>query len=86
MTTTVAALVGRTALAGLLCAALAACGSTRAGQAAGPAPAASPGKETCGVGAATEEQPGGTAGPPTDQETGAYAGPPTDEDTGTPGP
>ncbi|MEV6954474.1 hypothetical protein [Streptomyces sp. NPDC051183] len=92
MTTTAVSLAGRTVLAGLLCAALAACGTTQAGQAAGPAPVPGPAKETCGLGAGagasaspdvpTEEQTGGYAGPPTDQETGGYAGPPTDQETG----
>ncbi|MFD9301369.1 hypothetical protein ACFWCB_01505 [Streptomyces sp. NPDC060048] len=87
---------GRTALAGfagLLCAVLAACGTVRAGEAAGPAPAAAPSPRICDLdgpthgataapGIPTDEETGAHAGPPTDGETGAYAGPPTDEETG----
>nr|WSX48227.1 hypothetical protein OG409_04215 [Streptomyces sp. NBC_00974] len=99
MTATTASPRGRVALValvGLLCVALAACGTVRAGEAAGPAPATPPAPEVCdldgtrggGSGTAapdipTEDQTGGYAGPPTDQETGAYAGPPTDGETGT---
>ncbi|MBT2448869.1 hypothetical protein J7F03_17580 [Streptomyces sp. ISL-43] len=100
MKKTAASATGRTALAGLaglLCAVLAACGTVRAGEAAGPAPAAAPSPEICdldgptdggpGAGTATPDIPtdqetGAYAGPPTDQETGAYAGPPTDQETG----
>ncbi|MGW6685273.1 hypothetical protein [Streptomyces sp. NPDC054961] len=98
MTATTASPKGRVALAtlaGLLCAALTACGTVRAGEAAGPAPAATPAPEVCdldgtrgqGSGTAapdlpTEDQTGGYAGPPTDQETGPYTGPPTDGETG----
>ncbi|MFJ6793424.1 hypothetical protein [Streptomyces sp. NPDC091268] len=92
MTTTMALPAVRAALAGLLCAALAACGTTRADGAAGPAPAASTGTRSC----APDQGPGappdvpthedtGTPGPPTDEDTGT-PGPPTDQDTGTPGP
>ncbi|WP_327280148.1 MULTISPECIES: hypothetical protein [unclassified Streptomyces] len=80
----------RAAVAGLLCAVLAACGTRHAGEAAAP-PA--PVKETCGLDRTTgggtglpdpptEEQGGANAGPPTDEETGGYAGPPTDQETG----
>lgn len=100
MTTTEVSRAGRTALAGLtvlLCGALAACGTVRSGEAAGPAaPAAASATEHCdldgtaGAGGSTatpdiptEEQTGGYAGPPTDEEAGGPAGPPTDEETGT---
>ncbi|WP_158709992.1 hypothetical protein [Streptomyces katrae] len=91
MTRTAVSMAGRAAVAGLLCAVLAACGTRHAGEAAAP-PA--PVQETCGLDRTTggggtglpdpptEEQGGGYAGPPTDQETGSYAGPPTDEETG----
>ncbi|MFJ3204325.1 hypothetical protein [Streptomyces sp. NPDC086989] len=90
MTRTAVAVAGRVAVAGLLCAVLAACGTRHAGEAAAP-PA--PVQETCGLDRTTgggtglpdpptEEQGGGYAGPPTDQETGGYAGPPTDQETG----
>ncbi|MFE2146772.1 hypothetical protein ACFXA3_34465 [Streptomyces sp. NPDC059456] len=90
MTRTAVAVAGRAAVAGLLCAVLAACGTRHAGEAAAP-PA--PVQETCGLDRTTgggtglpdpptEEQGGGHAGPPTDQETGGYAGPPTDQETG----
>ncbi|MFE1416629.1 hypothetical protein ACFW6F_38425 [Streptomyces sp. NPDC058746] len=75
---------GRALAAGLLCAVLAACGTGRAGQAAGPAPVPSLTPEKCALDVPTEEQTGGYAGPPTDEDTGAPAGPPTDEDTGAP--
>ncbi|MEV0411193.1 hypothetical protein AB0I68_10405 [Streptomyces sp. NPDC050448] len=90
MTTTAVSVAGRAAVAGLLCAVLAACGTRHAGEAAArPAPV----KETCGLDRTTgggiglpdpptEEEGGGYAGPPTDQETGGYAGPPTDQETG----
>ncbi|MFE6844902.1 hypothetical protein [Streptomyces sp. NPDC057686] len=92
MTRTAVSVAGRAAVAGLLCAVLAACGTRHAGEAAAP-PA--PPKETCGLDRTTggggtglpdpptEEQGGGYAGPPTDQETGSYAGPPTDQGTGS---
>ncbi|MGR4878409.1 hypothetical protein ACIPUC_03100 [Streptomyces sp. LARHCF249] len=73
---------GRVVVAVLLCAVLAACGSTGAGQAAGPAPVPSLTPQKCALDVPTEEQTGGYAGPPTDQETGGYAGPPTDQETG----
>ncbi|MFE5540996.1 hypothetical protein ACFQ78_35425 [Streptomyces sp. NPDC056519] len=96
--TGVAVVAGRALGAGLLCAALAACGTRHAGaEAAAPPPVpAAPAKETCGLdrttgGAGTglpdpptEEETGGYAGPPTDEETGSsHAGPPTDEETGS---
>ncbi|MFD5142706.1 hypothetical protein [Streptomyces sp. NPDC058401] len=91
MTTTAASRTGRTALAGLvtvlLCAGLAACGTVRAGEAAGPAaPVAVPGPERCDLEGAegTDAGPGGsTAAPdvPTEEQTGGYAGPPTDGET-----
>ncbi|MET9467136.1 hypothetical protein ABZY44_20495 [Streptomyces sp. NPDC006544] len=98
MTATAAAPRGHlalAALAGLLCAALTACGTVRAGEAAGPAPVTTPAPYVCdldrttGGGSGTvapdlptEDQTGGYAGPPTDQETGPHAGPPTDGETG----
>ncbi|MET9573857.1 hypothetical protein ACFYNW_05635 [Streptomyces virginiae] len=82
MTRTAVSVTGRVVVAGLLCAVLAGCGTTRAGQAAPQAgvPALAP--ADCGADLTTEEDPGGYAGPPTDEETGGYAGPPTDEETG----
>ncbi|MFG2874799.1 hypothetical protein ACGFYU_07270 [Streptomyces sp. NPDC048337] len=77
---------GRAVVAGLLCALLAACGTTRAGQSAGPAPVPTLTPTNCGLDHTTDETTdeggGGHAGPPTDEETGGYAGPPTDEETG----
>lgn len=85
---------GRVVVAGLLCAVLAGCGTTRAGQAAPPAGVPTLAPADCDVDVTTDEDPGGYAGPPTDEDTGApagpptgeetasYAGPPTDEDTG----
>ncbi|MEU6294237.1 hypothetical protein [Streptomyces erythrochromogenes] len=77
---------GRVVVAGLLCAVLAGCGTTRAGQAAPPAgvPVPVPAPADCGTDVTTDEDHGGYAGPPTEEDTGAPAGPPTDEDTGTP--
>lgn len=83
---------GRTALAGmaaLLCATLAACGTIRAGEAAGPAPVAAPSPEICDLDrTAGGGTGGGTATPdiPTEEQTGGYAGPPTDQETGPPDP
>ncbi|MFE2283543.1 hypothetical protein ACFXDJ_05130 [Streptomyces sp. NPDC059443] len=101
MTKTAVSRTGRTALAGLaalLCATLAACGTVRAGEAAGPAPAAKPSPEICdldrtaggggGTGTATGKA-AATATPdiPTEEQTGSsYAGPPTDQQTGPPDP
>ncbi|WP_405526261.1 hypothetical protein OG592_02120 [Streptomyces avidinii] len=83
MTKTARSVTGRVMVAGLLCAALAACGTTRAGrQAAPPAGVPTVAPADCGPDVPTDEGSGGNAGPPTDQETGAYAGPPTDEETG----
>ncbi|KOU82170.1 hypothetical protein ADK94_24745 [Streptomyces sp. XY593] len=83
MTKTAVSVTGRVVVAGLLCAVLAGCGTTRAGQEATPqagVPTLAP--ADCGADLTTDEDPGGHAGPPTDEETGAYAGPPTDEETG----
>ncbi|GGY87576.1 hypothetical protein GCM10010343_10820 [Streptomyces avidinii] len=80
---TARSLTGRVTVAGLLCAALAACGTTQAARLAAPPaglPAVAP--ADCGRDVPTDEGTGGNAGPPTDQETGGYAGPPTDEETG----
>ncbi|WP_405420473.1 hypothetical protein [Streptomyces erythrochromogenes] len=74
----------RVVVAGLLCAVLAGCGTTRAGQAAPPAGAPASAPADCDRDVTTDEGPGGYAGPPTDEDTGAPAGPPTDEDTGAP--
>ncbi|MFE5722472.1 hypothetical protein [Streptomyces erythrochromogenes] len=74
----------RVVVAGLLCAVLAGCGTTRAGQAAPPAGVPTLAPADCDLDVATDEAPGGYAGPPTDEDTGAPAGPPTDEDTGAP--
>ncbi|MCX5402723.1 hypothetical protein OHA37_02345 [Streptomyces sp. NBC_00335] len=91
MTTTEVSRTGRTALAGLavlLCAGLAACGTVRAGEAAGPAaPVAAPGPERCDLYGTTGTDAGAggaTAAPdvPTEERTGGYADPPTDEETG----
>ncbi|MFJ7589238.1 hypothetical protein ACIQZO_18025 [Streptomyces sp. NPDC097617] len=83
MTKTARSVTGRVMVAGLLCAALAACGTTRAGQQSAP-PAGVPtlAPADCDLDVTTDEGSGGNAGPPTDQETGGYAGPPTDEETG----
>lgn len=100
MKATGVALAGRTALAVTVCAVLAACGTVRQGEAAGPAPVPTLSPEICdldrttgggsGTGAATpyiptEEQTGGYAGPPTDQDDG-IPDPPTDQDDGIPDP
>ncbi|MFB6522161.1 hypothetical protein [Streptomyces sp. NPDC056401] len=91
MTTTAVSRTGRTAFAGLavlLCAGLAACGTVRAGEAAGPAaPVTAPGPERCDLDGTTGTDAGaaGTAAAPdvpTEEQTGGYAGPPTDEETG----
>ncbi|MER5486745.1 hypothetical protein ABT024_26550 [Streptomyces sp. NPDC002812] len=91
MTKTAVSRSGRTAFAGLavlLCAGLAACGTVRAGEAAGPAaPVAAPGPERCDLDGTTGTDAGAagaTAAPdiPTEEQTGGYAGPPTDEETG----
>ncbi|MFJ6780416.1 hypothetical protein [Streptomyces yangpuensis] len=84
MAKTAVSVTGRVVVAGLVCAVLAGCGTTRAGQAAQPAgvPASAP--ADCDRDVTTDEGPGGYAGPPTDEDTGAPAGPPTDEDTGAP--
>ncbi|MGW6984220.1 hypothetical protein ACWGE1_33045 [Streptomyces sp. NPDC054932] len=74
--------IGRLVVAGLLCTALAACGTTRAGQAAPPAGVSTLVPAECDLDVPTDEQTGAYAGPPTDEETGAYAGPPTDQETG----
>ncbi|MEU7729274.1 hypothetical protein AB0B78_29165 [Streptomyces sp. NPDC040724] len=84
MTIAAGSVTGRVMVAGLLCAVLAGCGTTRAGQAAPPAGVPTLAPAECGLDVPTDESTGGDAGPPTDQETGAYAGPPTDEDTGAP--
>ncbi|MBT2478959.1 hypothetical protein [Streptomyces sp. ISL-94] len=77
---------GRVAPALLLCALLAACGTTTGGQPAGPAPVPALTPTDCGLDHTTDETTdegsGAYAGPPTDQETGGYAGPPTDQETG----
>ncbi|WP_328302888.1 hypothetical protein OG389_34220 [Streptomyces sp. NBC_00435] len=92
MTTNAVSRAGRTVLAGLtvlLCGALAACGTVRAGEAAGPAaPTVSPGPEQCDLDGATGtgDGAGGSTGAPdipTEEQTGGYAGPPTDEETGS---
>ncbi|MDJ0383071.1 hypothetical protein [Streptomyces sp. G-G2] len=87
---------GRVIAAGLLCAALAACGAARSG----PGGHTSSAPPSCGPGTATDDdgtappdpptdQEGGDPGPPTDEEpatdteTGG-ADPPTDQDTGAP--
>lgn len=83
MTKTAVSVTGRLVVAGLMCAALAACGTTRAGQAAPPAggvPVLA--QAECDLDVPTDQETGGYAGPPTDQETGGYAGPPTDQETG----
>ncbi|MFE6909850.1 hypothetical protein [Streptomyces erythrochromogenes] len=86
MTKNAVSVAGRVVVAGLLCAVLAGCGTTRAGQAAPPAGVPVPAPADCGTDvttdATTDEDHGGYAGPPTDEETGAPAGPPTDEETG----
>ncbi|GAA2650347.1 hypothetical protein GCM10010425_73480 [Streptomyces spororaveus] len=82
MTKTAVSVTGRLVVAGLLCAALAGCGTTRTGQAAPPAGVPTLVRAECDLDVPTDEETGGYAGPPTDQETGAYAGPPTDEETG----
>ncbi|MCX5300770.1 hypothetical protein OG898_30630 [Streptomyces sp. NBC_00193] len=91
MTKTAVSRSGRTAFAGLavlLCAGLAACGTVRAGEAAGPAaPVAAPGPERCDLDGTTGTDAGAagaTVAPdiPTEEQTGGYAGPPTDEETG----
>ncbi|MFF3723626.1 hypothetical protein ACFYYM_14840 [Streptomyces erythrochromogenes] len=73
----------RVVVAGLLCAVLAGCGTTRAGQAAPPAGVPTLAPADCDLDVTTDEAPGGYAGPPTDEDTGAPAGPPTDEETGS---
>ncbi|KOU74103.1 hypothetical protein ADK93_20480 [Streptomyces sp. XY58] len=82
MTKTAVSVTGRVVVAGLLCAVLAGCGTTRAGQAAPRAGAPTLAPADCGADLTTDEGAGGHAGPPTDEETGGYAGPPTDEETG----
>ncbi|MET9885413.1 hypothetical protein ABZZ20_20210, partial [Streptomyces sp. NPDC006430] len=82
MATTAVPMAGRAAVAGLLCAVLAACGTRPAGGVAVP-PA--PVEQTCGLDRTTGGGSGGSAGEPTDQETGS-AGPPTDQETGSAGP
>ncbi|MFC9585161.1 hypothetical protein ACFVJ8_20340 [Streptomyces yangpuensis] len=82
MAKTAVAVTGRVVVAGLLCAVLAGCGTTRAGQAAQPAGAPASAPADCDRDVTTDEGPGGYAGPPTDEDTGAPAGPPTDEQTG----
>ncbi|MFG2987849.1 hypothetical protein ACGFZK_00740 [Streptomyces sp. NPDC048257] len=82
MMKTARSVTGRVVVAGFLCAALAACGTTRAGQAAPPAGVPTLAPADCDLDPPTDEGSGSNAGPPTDQETGAYAGPPTDEETG----
>ncbi|WP_329403341.1 hypothetical protein OG523_03325 [Streptomyces virginiae] len=82
MTKTAVSVTGRLVVAGLLCAALAACGTTRAGEVAAPADVPTLTSAECDLDVPTEEETGGYAGPPTDQETGGYAGPPTDQETG----
>ncbi|MER7730585.1 hypothetical protein ABTX80_06840 [Streptomyces erythrochromogenes] len=84
MTKNAVSAAGRVMVAGLLCAVLAGCGTTPAGQAAPPAGVPTPAPADCGTDVTTDEGHGGYAGPPTDEETGGYAGPPTDEDTGAP--
>ncbi|MEU4733343.1 hypothetical protein [Streptomyces sp. NPDC023588] len=88
MTMTAGSVTGRAVVAGLLCAVLAGCGTTRVGQAAAPAPvptaAPTAAPAECDLHLTTDEDPGAHAGPPTDQDTGAPAGPPTDQDTGAP--
>ncbi|MCX5174809.1 hypothetical protein [Streptomyces virginiae] len=82
MRKTAVSVTGRLVVAGLLCAALAACGTTRAGEVAAPADVPTLTSAECDLDVPTEEETGGYAGPPTDQETGGYAGPPTDQETG----
>ncbi|MFD9478515.1 hypothetical protein [Streptomyces nojiriensis] len=82
MTKTAVSVTGRLVVAGLLCAALAACGTMRAGQAAPPAGVPTLATAECDLDVPTDEETGGYAGPPTDEETGGYAGPPTDQETG----
>ncbi|MGW6854012.1 hypothetical protein ACWGCK_35420 [Streptomyces virginiae] len=82
MTKIAVSMTGRLVVAGLLCAALAACGTTRAGEVAAPADVPTLTSAECDLDVPTEEETGGYAGPPTDQETGGYAGPPTDQETG----
>ncbi|WP_327266398.1 hypothetical protein OG444_37840 [Streptomyces sp. NBC_01232] len=82
MTKTARSLTGRLLVTGLLCAVVAACGTTRAGQAAPPAGIPTLAPADCDLDPPTDEGSGGNAGPPTDEQTGAYAGPPTDEETG----
>ncbi|MFD6917173.1 hypothetical protein [Streptomyces virginiae] len=82
MTKTAVSVTGRLVVAGLLCAALAACGTTRAGEVAAPADVRTLASAECDLDVPTEEETGGYAGPLTDQETGGYAGPPTDQETG----
>ncbi|MFE5558219.1 hypothetical protein [Streptomyces sp. NPDC056544] len=83
MTKTAVSVTGRLVVAGLLCAALAACGTTRPGQAAPPAGVSVLAQAECDLDVPTDQETGGYAGPPTDQETGSYAGPPTDQETGS---
>ncbi|MFJ3514383.1 MULTISPECIES: hypothetical protein [unclassified Streptomyces] len=83
MTKTARSLTGRLVVTGLLCAVVAACGTTRAGQAAPPAGVPTLVPADCDLDPPTDEGSGGNAGPPTDEQTGAYAGPPTDEQTGS---
>ncbi|MFJ1567283.1 hypothetical protein ACIOG8_24235 [Streptomyces erythrochromogenes] len=73
---------GRVVVAGLLCAVLAGCETTRAGQAAPPAGAPTLAPADCDLDVTTDEETGSYAGPPTDEDTGAPAGPPTDQETG----
>ncbi|MEC4574856.1 hypothetical protein L8C58_27385, partial [Streptomyces sp. CMAA1738] len=83
MTKTAVSVTGRVVVAGLLCAVLVGCGTTRAGQEAAPqAGVPTFGPADCGADLTTDEDPGGYVGPPTDEETGGYVGPPTDEETG----
>ncbi|MEV6676968.1 hypothetical protein AB0N09_08875 [Streptomyces erythrochromogenes] len=82
MTKNAVSVTGRVVVAGLLCAVLAGCGTTRAGQAAPPAALPTLAPADCGPDVTTDEGPDGYAGPPTDQDTGAPAGPPTDQETG----
>ncbi|MGZ9935627.1 hypothetical protein ACXNSR_37775 [Streptomyces sp. NC-S4] len=82
MTKTAVSVTGRLVAAGLLCAALAACGTTRAGEAAPPAGVSALATAECDLDVPTDQETGGPAGPPTDEETGGYAGPPTDQETG----
>ncbi|MFD5623868.1 hypothetical protein [Streptomyces yangpuensis] len=94
MAKTAVSVTGRV-VAGLLCAVLAGCGTTRAGQAAQPAGAPASAPADCDRDVTTDEQTGGGGAgapppapraprPPPDEQTGGPAGPPTDEDTGAP--